>query len=648
VATARTSRDGGAPAGGAPLAAGEPDEGGTSGGELASNLTIARAEATDGTPGDATAGGGTASPARQAAGPTFAANTVAEQVAMAGAPASSGVEGGAPLEAQGLEAARLAGGATGPVTSGPVGAAAGAEVADAARPGMVGDAPGTRQASPATEEGPAVAAATFAGTPGERATATAIAGGSTNVAEIPEVGPMSAVAQAELDHMLPGAGQTPMSRQTGEALVADVAAPDGPGGLGSDYTPEVGINTRQARAESLNVQLRSARFMKTQVGGLPAISTAAIVSTDAFSSRGSRVRGERPAGGRGTPAPTTEEAIERGLAFLARYQAPDGGWSLQGFPEGAQLVSDTAATALAVLSFQGAGYNHREFKYKDVVRGGIDFLVKSQKENGDLFVPLDDESNRSVWLYSHSLAAIALCEAYGMTQDPELKEPAQKAIDFIVASQNQKSGAWRYSPGVGGDTSVSGWMMMALKSGELAGLEVPSETYTKIDGWLDSAQQSRSEPHLYRYNPDAPNTPEQRHGREASKTMTAVGLLMRLYTGWERGNPNMVRGAEYLRQNPPSFGSARQPQRDTYYWYYGTQVMAHMGGEYWQTWNAQLHPALVNTQSRQGAYAGSWDPGGAIPDRWGPHAGRLYVTTMNLLSLEVQYRKLPLYEDTVK
>ena len=129
--------------------------------------------------------------------------------------------------------------------------------------------------------------------------------------------------------------------------------------------------------------------------------------------------------------------------------------ALQGFPEDAQLATDTAATALAVLSFQGAGFNHREHQYKDVVRGGLDFLVKSQKENGDLFVPLDDDSNRSVWLYSHSLAAIALCEAYGMTQDPELKEPAQKALNFIVASQHPERGGWRYSPGVGSDTSVT-------------------------------------------------------------------------------------------------------------------------------------------------------------------------------------------------
>lgn len=480
----------------------------------------------------------------------------------------------------------------------------------------------------------------------KRATAQAVAGSATKVADIPEVGPRSAVAQAETDHLPTGSNPTQLTRARGEALAMNLAAPLGPGGLGIDFTPEVGINSRQAHADSLNVEVRAARFLRSQVGGLPAVSTAAIIPAEAFSSRAARLRGEERAGGRGSNSPQTEEAIERGLAFLARYQRPDGAWSLQGFSEGASLASDTAATALALLAFQGAGYNHREFQYKDVVRGGIAQLLKSQKENGDLFLPLDDASNQSVWLYSHSLAAIALCEAYGMTQDPTLREPAQKAIEFVVTSQEQERGGWRYAPGVGADTSVSGWMLMALKSGELAGLDVPAATYRRIGYWLDDAQQSRNEPHRYRYNPLAPDTPEQRHGRVASKTMTAVGLLMRLYTGWRRDDPNMLRGAAYLIEHLPAHGTARQPERDTYYWYYATQVLSHVGGEPWQTWMTQLHPLLVNSQIRQGPYSGSWDPRTPIADRWGPHAGRLYVTALNLLSLEVQYRKLPLYEGT--
>ena len=74
--------------------------------------------------------------------------------------------------------------------------------------------------------------------------------------------------------------------------------------------------------------------------------------------------------------------------------------------------------------------------------------------------------------------------------------------------------------------------------------------------------------------------------------------------------------------------------------------MFHMGGDYWDRWNRHLNPLLLETQIKVGPEAGSWDPELPIPDRWSAHAGRLYVTTMNLLNLEVYYRHLPIYEET--
>jgi hypothetical protein len=130
--------------------------------------------------------------------------------------------------------------------------------------------------------------------------------------------------------------------------------------------------------------------------------------------------------------------------------------------------------------------------------------------------------------------------------------------------------------------------------------------------------------------------------------MTAVGLLMRLYTGLNRDDAHMIEGAEYLLGRLPENGTSTQPARDTYYWYYATQVMFHMRGKYWQAWNARLHPLLVGEQVHSGALAGSWHPRQPVPDRWGPHGGRIYVTTLNLLSLEVHYRHLPLYESTAQ
>ena len=123
---------------------------------------------------------------------------------------------------------------------------------------------------------------------------------------------------------------------------------------------------------------------------------------------------------------------------------------------------------------------------------------------------------------------------------------------------------------------------------------------------------------------------------------------MRQYTGWRRDDANMILGARALAMNPPELGTSSRPRRDTYYWYYATQVMFHMGGDYWSEWNRRLHPMLTSSQEKEGDLAGSWNPQAPIPDRWGSFGGRLYVTTMNLLSLEVFYRHLPLYEDTSK
>ena len=130
--------------------------------------------------------------------------------------------------------------------------------------------------------------------------------------------------------------------------------------------------------------------------------------------------------------------------------------------------------------------------------------------------------------------------------------------------------------------------------------------------------------------------------------MTAVGMLMRMYMGWHRDNESMQSAADYLMQYPPQMGSRRSPQRDGYYWYYATMVMFHMGGDHWQQWNSYLKPVLLESQVDEGDAAGSWDPVEPVPDRWSPHAGRIYVTTMNLLNLEVYYRHLPIYSDSAE
>ena len=82
-----------------------------------------------------------------------------------------------------------------------------------------------------------------------------------------------------------------------------------------------------------------------------------------------------------------------------------------------------------------------------------------------------------------------------------------------------------------------------------------------------------------------------------------------------------------------------------YYNYYATQVLHHWGGDEWSRWNDVMREQLVRTQLQDGPEAGSWD----VADPHGGVGGRLFMTSLCVMTLEVYYRHLPLYQrDKVK
>ena len=90
-------------------------------------------------------------------------------------------------------------------------------------------------------------------------------------------------------------------------------------------------------------------------------------------------------------------------------------------------------------------------------------------------------------MYAQGLTAIVLCEDYAMSGDSSLKKPAQRALDYICSAQHP-AGGWRYFPGQPGDMTVTGWQLMALKSGQMAKLEVPSPVIERARKFLDTMQ----------------------------------------------------------------------------------------------------------------------------------------------------------------
>lgn len=326
---------------------------------------------------------------------------------------------------------------------------------------------------------------------------------------------------------------------------------------------------------------------------------------------------------------TTEAAVLKGLEWLARNQQRNGSWSLAGpFSGGVSrdFENEAAATAMALLAFQGAGSTHQNGKFKKNVANGWRWLLKQQDKSGCFF----QNGGFNHRFYTQGQCSIAICELYGMSKDPKVKEPAQQAIDYCLRSQSPEGG-WRYSPNADSDVSVTGWIVMALQSARMAGLEVPYENLNSVDRYLNSIAQH-----------DGARYPYQR-GADVRPSMTAEALLMREYLGWTRDDPRLVAGMEWItsRENLIDFKN----NRNAYYWYYATQAARHIGGDHWKRWNAVMRQALPEQQVARGKEAGSWDPQKPTADQWANHGGRLYVTCLSIYMLEVYYRHMPIYSN---
>ncbi|MGC8639745.1 MAG: prenyltransferase/squalene oxidase repeat-containing protein [Isosphaeraceae bacterium] len=344
----------------------------------------------------------------------------------------------------------------------------------------------------------------------------------------------------------------------------------------------------------------------------------------------------------------SEQAVERALDWLARHQDADGRWDggtardedgkavddddftvhcppgQTCFGECAYWEADTAMTGLALLSYLGAGYTQKDGKYAITISKGLDWLLSQQKANGDL-----RGRSRAVGMYCHAMATLALCEAYALSLDKTLRDPAQRAVAFLVRGRASDGQAWRYQPGEPiGDTSILGWVVMAFKSAREVGLAIPGQADvdrgTRL--WLDRVASGR-ERGLARYQPREKVTP----------TMTAEAWVCRQFLGIGGPGPASSEAAAYLMQNESDQGDT-----NFYYWYYGTLALYQHGGRPWSLWNARVRDRIVKLQRSTGCPTGSWDPDDSI---YGTRGGRIYCTTLATLTLEVYYRYLRLYAE---
>ena len=328
----------------------------------------------------------------------------------------------------------------------------------------------------------------------------------------------------------------------------------------------------------------------------------------------------------------TEQAVGLALEWLASAQSRDGRWDADRWRAGRELKvlghdrrgagaqADTGITGLAVLTFLGAGHTHLAGPYQREVARGLAFLIRSQQPDGCLA----GDATLYARTYCHSMATFALAEAYALTGDKRLEASVRGGVDYLLRSENKTFGGWRYEPNTQGDVSQLGWIIMALRSAELAGIEIPNETWQRIEYFLSRVERGR-------------------HGGLAayqsrtdwSRSMTAEAMYCRQILGKPLTGLAQNEALDAIAGEVPGDGLTNY-----YYWYYAALALHHAqhdgaaASHTWDRWNEQMKPQLLTAQVQEGYDRGSWSPNTV----WGGYGGRVYTTAMAAMCLEVYYR----------
>ncbi len=374
--------------------------------------------------------------------------------------------------------------------------------------------------------------------------------------------------------------------------------------------------------------------------------------------------------------PGTEAAVRAALEWLKRHQSPDGSWKCKDFTQRCKKICtnkepdrygdgrgfehhDVGVTGLAILAFAGYGHTHQDGKYPEfvnVLKKAVRYMKSVQIKSSDpnengRYGPGDHEQ----WIYDHAIATMAMGELLVMTGDElNLRRSLTDAVKLCLHAQNNGYG-WKYGIKPGrNDTSVTGWMVLALKTAKNADLNFPDSDYKKAFAgalqWFVRSTSVASGKTGYEVPGDEGSRLAKGYAdpypySKDLSCMTAVAVLCRLFAGDKRGDTAIKRGVDILMKETPKWQMQEGKQLSTvnlYYWYYASYAMFQFGGSLWKSWNKDMIQSLVTTQRQEYNPEtkepldedGSWDPIG----EWGLAGGRVYSTAIGAMTLEVYYR----------
>lgn len=337
--------------------------------------------------------------------------------------------------------------------------------------------------------------------------------------------------------------------------------------------------------------------------------------------------------------PEHEAAVKRGLQWLADHQRPDGAWSGKvGYKLNSNYRYDrtlgdgphVGVTALACMAFLAGGQLPGRGEHSEAIERGLSFVLSCCNPDGYI-------TYAGTRMYSHAFATLFLAEIYGMTHRKDVRERLQRAVDFIVTTQNAQGG-WRYVPfQPESDMSIVVCQVLALRAARNIGIRVPKGTIDRaakyvVDSAITSSRSGRrSHTGLFNYQKTG-------GGSRQSFPLTAAGVTA-LHGVGIYSDDAIKRGLDFLRSRQRVFNDDYAKTGHYFFWYghyYAVQAMytagTAAGVDYWKPYFTEARETLLDIQRDDG----SW------PNQTGP--GPAFGTAMAVLILEIPYRYLPIFQ----
>lgn len=308
--------------------------------------------------------------------------------------------------------------------------------------------------------------------------------------------------------------------------------------------------------------------------------------------------------------PDVDRMYERGLAWLAQKQSPDGQWQ--------DGQSGAGQTGLCLMAFLASGEDPNYGKYASTIRRGLRSLITLQDKTTG-YLPSS--------MYHHGFGMLALAEAYGTVDESQLwdgsetaavRRPLAQVLDLaircaVTSAAKNPFGAWRYSPdATDADTSVAGAVLMGLLACRNAGLNVPDDTINKA---VEYIRKSTAKNGYVNYSGGFGGGGESM----ARSSVATLVYAIAKHKDWEEFGYTLKHISTDLEH--------REGSHPEYYRYYAAQALFQGDYEAWQKWNRFTIRTFKDTQNSDGAFGGS-----------------SYQTAMSLLALALNYRFLPIYE----